>query len=109
MLSIVKELTRYMSARRKWWLAPIVIVLFLVGGMLVLAQGSAIAPFIYTGIQIVSHRLLRDAPEGPFGTMQLWQRAIAEGRLYGISHTGLWFEVGDPGAIAPTEAWLTRA
>lgn len=48
MLSIVKELTRYMSARRKWWLAPIVIVLFLVGGMLVLAQGSAIAPFIYT-------------------------------------------------------------
>lgn len=72
-------------------------------------RSGRIAPFIYTGIQIVSHRLLRDAPEGPFGTMQLWQRAIAEGRLYGISHTGLWFEVGDPGAIAPTEAWLTRA
>ncbi len=72
-------------------------------------RSARIAPFIYTGIQIVSHRLLRDAPEGPFGTMQLWQRAIAEGRLYGISHTGLWFEVGDPGAIAPTEAWLTRA
>ncbi len=72
-------------------------------------RSGRIAPFIYTGIQIVSHRLLRDAPEGPFGTMQLWQRAIAEGRLYGISHTGLWYEVGDPGAIAPTEAWLTRA
>ena len=72
-------------------------------------RSGRIAPFIYTGIQIVSHRLLRDAPEGPFGTMQLWHRAIAEGRLYGISHTGLWFEVGDPGAIAPTEAWLTRA
>lgn len=62
-----------------------------------------IAPFIYTGIQIVSHRLLRDAPEGPFGTMTLWQRAIEEGRLYGASFTGQWFEVGSPQAIRPTE------
>lgn len=68
-----------------------------------------VAPFIYTGIQLVSHRLLRDAPEGPFSTNVLWSRAIGEGRLYGISHTGLWFEVGDPGAIRPTEEWLTRA
>ena len=68
-----------------------------------------IAPFIYSGIQLVSHRLLRGAPEGPFSTNVLWQRAIDEDRLYGISHTGLWFEVGDPGAIAPTAAWLTRA
>lgn len=68
-----------------------------------------VAPFIYTGIQIVSHRLLRDAPEGPFSTNVLWSRAIEEGRLYGISHTGLWFEVGEPGAIKPTEAWLPRA
>jgi MurNAc alpha-1-phosphate uridylyltransferase len=68
-----------------------------------------VAPFIYTGIQLVSHRLLRDAPEGPFSTNVLWTRAIEEGRLYGISHMGLWFEVGDPGAIKPTEEWLTRA
>jgi N-acetyl-alpha-D-muramate 1-phosphate uridylyltransferase len=68
-----------------------------------------VAPFIYTGIQIVSHRLLRDAPSGPFGTMQLWERAIEEERLYGLSHTGLWCEVGEPGAIAPTEALLRRA
>ncbi|MCW1428569.1 nucleotidyltransferase family protein [Novosphingobium sp. JCM 18896] len=68
-----------------------------------------IAPFIYTGIQIVSHRLLREAPEGAFSTNVLWERAIAEERLYGLSHTGLWCEVGEPGAIAPTEALLTRA
>jgi N-acetyl-alpha-D-muramate 1-phosphate uridylyltransferase len=68
-----------------------------------------IAPFIYTGIQIVSHRLLREAPEGAFSTNVLWERAIADGRLYGLSHTGIWCEVGDPGAIAPTEALLTRA
>jgi len=70
--------------------------------------GDEPAPFIYTGIQIVSHRLLRDAPEGPFSTNILWQRAIEEGRLFGIEHGGHWFEVGDPAAIAPTEARLLR-
>ena len=72
-------------------------------------RAGRIAPFIYTGIQLVSHRLLRDAPEGAFSTNVFWQRAIEEGRLFGLIHTGEWFEVGDPGAIAPTEAWLTRA
>jgi hypothetical protein len=48
MLSLVRELMAYMSARKKWWLFPVILVLVLVGGLLVLAQGSAIAPFIYT-------------------------------------------------------------
>lgn len=65
-----------------------------------------IAPFIYTGIQVVSHRLLRDAPQGPFSTNLLWNRAIDEGRLYGLSFGGLWFEVGTPQAIRPTEEAL---
>ncbi|MCY1671669.1 nucleotidyltransferase family protein [Novosphingobium sp. SL115] len=65
-----------------------------------------VAPFIYSGIQIVSHRLLRDAPDGAFSTTRLWDRAIGEGRLYGISHLGLWYEVGEPQMIAPTEAAL---
>lgn len=68
-----------------------------------------VAPFIYTGIQLVTKRLLRDAPDGAFSTNLLWSRAIEEGRLYGISHQGLWFEVGEPSAIRPTEEWLTRA
>lgn len=72
-------------------------------------RAGRIAPFIYTGIQLVSHRLLRDAPEGAFSTNVLWQRAIEEERLYGLSHTGVWYEVGEPWAIAPTEAALTRA
>jgi hypothetical protein len=37
-----------MSARKKFWLAPILIVLLLLGGLIVLSQGSAVAPFIYT-------------------------------------------------------------
>ncbi len=65
-----------------------------------------VAPFIYTGIQLVSHRLLREAPEGKFSTNLLWDRAAVEGRLFGASFTGLWFEVGTPQAIAPTEEAL---
>ena len=72
-------------------------------------RAGRVAPLIFTGIQLVSQRLLREAPEGPFSTNLLWDRAIAEGRLYGLVHTGEWFEVGEPGAIAPTEAYLTRA
>ena len=68
-----------------------------------------VAPFIFSGIQIVSHRLLRDCPDGAFSTNLLWNRAIAEGRLFGHVHTGEWFEVGTPASIAPTEAMLTRA
>ncbi|MFA9200897.1 MAG: nucleotidyltransferase family protein [Cypionkella sp.] len=78
-------------------------------GRLSRRRAGRIAPFIYTGIQLVSHRLLRDPPEGPFGTMLLWERAIAEGRLYGATFTGRWFEVGTPQAIAPTEAALADA
>jgi len=78
-------------------------------GCITRRRSGRIAPFIYTGIQIVSHRLLRDAPEGPFSTNILWQRAIEEGRLFGVSHTGLWFEVGEPTAIRPTETVLARA
>lgn len=76
-------------------------------GRLSRRRDGRIAPFIYTGIQLVSHRLLRDAPDGPFSTNILWNRAMEEGRLYGISFTGLWFEVGTPQMIRPTEEALT--
>lgn len=46
--SVVRELWAYMRAHKKLWLLPIVFVLLLVGALLVLAQGSALAPFIYT-------------------------------------------------------------
>lgn len=47
-MTILKELFAYMGARKKWWLLPILMVLLLFGGLLILAQGSAVAPFIYT-------------------------------------------------------------
>ena len=67
-----------------------------------------IAPFVYTGIQLISRRFLDNAPEGPFSTMVFWERAIAAGRLYGLSHMGQWFDVGTPASIAPTEAALSE-
>jgi len=48
MWDLIKDLVRFMSARKKFWLAPILIVLLLLGGLIVLSQGSAVAPFIYT-------------------------------------------------------------
>ena len=68
-----------------------------------------VAPFVFTGIQLIAKRLLRDAPEGKFSTNVLWSRAIEEGRLFGTAFTGQWFEVGTPDAIKPTEAALREA
>jgi len=69
-------------------------------------EKSHVAPFVFTGIQIVSKRLLRDAPEGPFSTNILWDRAIEEGRCFGAVHQGLWFDVGTPQSIQLTETAL---
>ncbi len=48
MTEFLKDLWDFMRVRKKFWLAPIIIVLLLLGGLLVFAQGSAMAPFIYT-------------------------------------------------------------
>lgn len=47
-MSLVRELWRFMRVRKKFWLLPIFVVMFVLGGLLILAKGSAIAPFIYT-------------------------------------------------------------
>jgi hypothetical protein len=46
-LSIIAELWQFLKVRKKWWLAPILIMLVLLGGLIILTQGSALAPFIY--------------------------------------------------------------
>jgi len=48
MLELLKDLWLFMKERKKFWLAPIIIILLLLGTLLVLTQGSAVAPFIYT-------------------------------------------------------------
>lgn len=69
-------------------------------------QPGKLAPFVYTGVQILSPRVIADWPEGPFSTMLFWERAIAAGRAYGLVHQGLWFDVGTPAAVGKTETML---
>jgi len=48
MLDLIKDLWGFMRVRKKFWLAPIIAILLLLGALIVLTQGSAVAPFIYT-------------------------------------------------------------
>ena len=47
-LRLIREVWSFMRVRKKWWLLPIILVMVLVGLLLIFAQGSALAPFIYT-------------------------------------------------------------
>jgi MurNAc alpha-1-phosphate uridylyltransferase len=79
-------------------------------GILKRRKPGAVAPFVFTGVQIVSKRLLDgEIPEGPFSTNLLWDRAMAKGRLFGAVHEGLWFDVGAPANIRKTEEVLGLA
>lgn len=48
MLDLIVDLWGFMKARKKFWLAPIILMLLILGTLIVLSQGSAVAPFIYT-------------------------------------------------------------
>jgi MurNAc alpha-1-phosphate uridylyltransferase len=78
-------------------------------GRIARRRPSRVAPFVFTGVQIVSKRLFHDLPEGAFSFNLLWDRAIADGRAFGLVHQGLWFDVGTPPAIARTEMLLGLA
>ena len=47
-MSFIKELLQFMSERKKFWMIPILLMMALVGGLIVLSQGSVVAPFVYT-------------------------------------------------------------
>lgn len=68
---------------------------------------GGVAPFVFTGIQMVSKRLFEgEVPTGPFSTNVFWDRAIEAGRCYGAVHQGLWFDVGAPANIKKAEEIL---
>ena len=75
-------------------------------GRLSRRKPGRVAPYVWTGIQMLSQRLLKDPPGEAFSTNVFWDRAIAEGRCFGVVHQGLWFDVGTPPAIQKTEAML---
>ena len=47
-MELIKELWEFLRFRKKLWLAPIIVVMLILGGLLILSQGSVVAPFIYT-------------------------------------------------------------
>ena len=47
-MNFIKEFWKFLKVRKKLWLAPLIVVLVILGGLLVLAQGSVVAPFVYT-------------------------------------------------------------
>lgn len=65
-----------------------------------------LAPFVFIGVSILSPRLISDWPEGPFSTNLFLNRALEAGRLWGVVHQGLWFDVGTPAAVGEAEAVL---
>ena len=66
-----------------------------------------IAPYVFTGIQILHPRLFTDAPCGAFSLNMLYDRAESSGRLQAIVHDGEWFHIGTPAALVESEAELT--
>lgn len=76
-------------------------------GRLSRRRPGRVAPFVFTGVQVLSPRILVDPPQAVFSTNVFWDRAIAAGRAYGFVHPGLWFDVGTPQAIPLVEAGIT--
>jgi MurNAc alpha-1-phosphate uridylyltransferase len=69
-------------------------------------EEMTLAPFVWTGVQIVHPRLFDGAPKGRFSINPLWDRAIDKGRLFGIRLDGVWIHVGSPQALDEAEDFL---
>jgi MurNAc alpha-1-phosphate uridylyltransferase len=67
-----------------------------------------VVPFVYAGAAILSPALFADAPTGAFALTRLFDRAGANGRLFGLRLEGIWMHVGTPEAVAAAEAALAR-
>jgi MurNAc alpha-1-phosphate uridylyltransferase len=65
-----------------------------------------LAPFVWTGLQIVHPRLFDGAPAGRFSINPLWDKAIERGRLFGIRLDGVWIHVGTPQGLQDAESYL---
>lgn len=68
---------------------------------------SECAPFVFSSVEILHPRLFDGAPEGAFSLNLLYDRAIEDGRLYGLRHDGEWFDIGTPRALAEAEKVLS--
>ncbi len=63
-----------------------------------------VVPFAFAGVSLCTAALFEDAPEGPFSLNVLWDRALANERLFGVRLDGRWMHVGTPEALEEAEA-----
>ena len=75
-------------------------------GLLRPRSEQRVAPYVFSGVQLLSKRLFDGEPVEPFSMWRVWNRALAAGRLFGVVHGGLWFHVGTPAAVGETETLL---
>lgn len=78
-------------------------------GRLQRRQERLVAPFVYAGVGIVNPAIFTDTPDGAFSLNRLFDRAIAERRLFGLRLDGFWLHVGTPAAIAAAEARIAQS
>ena len=69
-------------------------------------SGVRVAPYVFSGVQILSKRLFAGEPVEPFSLNRIYNKAMAQNRLYGLAHQGLWFHVGTPQSVVHTELEL---
>jgi MurNAc alpha-1-phosphate uridylyltransferase len=65
-----------------------------------------VAPFLFTGVQILHPRLFEDEKPGKFSLNRVYDKALKAGRLWGLRHDGAWYHVGDPNGLLAVEAQL---
>ena len=68
-----------------------------------------VAPYVFSGVQLLSKHLFDGEPVEPFSMWRIWNKALARGRLFGAVHGGMWFHVGTPAAVGETEVLLAHS
>ncbi len=76
-------------------------------GRLSRREEQCVAPFAYSGIQVLHPRLFDAVPGGVFSLNRLWDKAESEGRLFGLIHEGAWMHVGTPEGVSAAEDVLS--
>lgn len=77
-------------------------------GRLAWRAPACVAPFMYTGVQIINPAPWAAVEAEAFSTAQIWKQLIEAQRAYGLRHDGTWMHVGTPGAVAEAEAFLRK-
>jgi MurNAc alpha-1-phosphate uridylyltransferase len=75
-------------------------------GVLERRRETDVAPYLFAGVQVLHPRLFHGAPDGVYSLNVLYDRALDDGRLYGVVHDGEWFHLGTPEGLAQAEAFM---